>query len=182
MCCWPAGCSADIRRLQAGNECCLSNYWSCRTRCWPVICWAMPNPPNPTSPRWWPISGNPPAEPVSRRLRWLWLLWCAVLATALLLGTALPLAMRLGGLLLVASLAWLGHRMLLQQKLPSADYVLIAAGTRRLGALFWLHLQHGRQSHLLVLDAAVMEPDRRAALKGSLRLQRYQRRGGVQNG
>jgi len=97
----------------------------------------------------------------------------------LLLGTALPLVARLGSLLLVAGLMWQGHRMLRRQKLPSGNYVLTAAGTRRLGPLFWLHLQHGRRSHLLLLDAKVMEPDGVAALKGSLRLQRYERLGGV---
>lgn len=115
---------------------------------------------------------------MSRRLRIGWLLWCVAVAMALAGGTGLPWAMRLCSLLVLIALAWRGDQLLRRQKLPSGDYVCPDNGVRRLGSLFWLRLsQHSRS--WVVLDAGVMEPDRLAALKGSLKLVRHGRRSGV---
>jgi hypothetical protein len=125
----------------------------------------------------------------SRRLVWIWGLWCVTLAIVLGVATGAPWWIRLilvGGLSLlwragwhwlrvpvagVRRLVWDGEgRWQLQEPAGAACYVRLAALPRQFGPLLWLSLKSAQRSHLVCIDGLYAEPRALSALKARLRL------------
>ena len=127
----------------------------------------------------------------SARLAWGWALWCLALALAIALGSSLPLAVRLPLALLPAALGLHGMRLLrarrpcdiqcltwqadgrwwLQERSGRGSYVQLRP-PQRLGPLLWLHWRSEGRRRMLIIDAAVVEPNQWRRLKAELKLRR----------
>jgi hypothetical protein len=125
----------------------------------------------------------------STRLQVLWLVWCAALSGALLLGLGANFWIRLPLAGLVGWLAQRGIRALrhpgrglvrlswgsdgrwqAQDVLGRLQYVELAAAPQYFGPLLWLRLQADGWRETVLIDGLYMEPVMLAALKARLRL------------
>jgi hypothetical protein len=126
--------------------------------------------------------------PVSLRAAAAMVAWGTGLAAALLLGCALPLALKLAGVLLLAACLWsatsdlAGRRGRLElgndadgrwwlrrgQRIP--EYVQFGARPLVLGDWAWLHLRGGTGPTFLLIDGGLAEPGAFRRLKVRLLL------------